>query len=94
MFEPSNTPGTFVFDMDGTLLNEHHELSSLTVQALRTLRERGHQLMSAFEKLGANGEKVYIEFDAQMPRENMKIRLYNDKEARDVIELKKFYVKP
>lgn len=39
-------------------------------------------------------EKKYIEFDAQMPRENMKIRLYNDKEPRDVIELKKFYVKP
>ncbi len=52
------------------------------------------ELMDAFEKLGANGEKVYIEFDAQMPRENMKIRLYNDKAPQDVIELKKFYVKP
>ncbi|HEX7764791.1 MAG TPA: Cof-type HAD-IIB family hydrolase [Cellvibrio sp.] len=47
MFEPSNTPGTFVFDMDGTLLNEHHELSPLTVRALQALRERGHQLVIA-----------------------------------------------
>lgn len=52
------------------------------------------ELMEAFEKLGANSEKVYIEFDAQIPRENMKIRLYNNKDPKDVIELKKFYVKP
>lgn len=52
------------------------------------------ELMEAFEKLGANGEKVFMEFDAQVPRENMKIRLFNDKEPKEIIELKKFYVKP
>lgn len=39
------------------------------------------ELMSAFEKLGKDGEKVYIEFDAQIPRQNMKIRVYNEKES-------------
>lgn len=57
------------------------------------------ELMDSFEKLGANNEKVYIEFDPQTPRENLKIRLYNietkDKEAiKEYIELKKFHVKP
>lgn len=52
------------------------------------------ELMEAFEKLGANGEKVFIEFDAQSPRENMKIRIFNDKDPKEIIELKKFYVKP
>lgn len=58
------------------------------------------ELMEAFEKLGANGEKVYIEFDAQVPRQNMKIRIYNDtkpkdeKTPREFIELKKFKVEP
>ena len=58
------------------------------------------ELMEAFEKLGAQGEKVFIEFDPQVPRENMKIRVYNDKEpsnpktAKEYIELKKIYVKP
>src|SRR5690606_15234236 len=52
------------------------------------------ELMEAFEKLGANGEKVFMEFDAQVPRENMKIRLFKDKEPKEIIELKKFYVKP
>jgi len=52
------------------------------------------ELMEVFEKLGANGEKVFIEFDAQAPRENMKIRIFNDKEPKEVVELKKFYVKP
>jgi hypothetical protein len=56
------------------------------------------ELMEAFEKLGANGEKVYIEFDAQAPVTNMKIRIYNDKQLKDSkeikesIELKKFKV--
>lgn len=52
------------------------------------------ELMEAFEKLGANGEKVFIEFDAQSPRENMKIRIFNDREPKEIIELKNFYVKP
>lgn len=38
---------TFVFDMDGTLLNEHHELSPLTIRALNELREQGHHLVIA-----------------------------------------------
>ncbi len=48
------------------------------------------ELMDAFEKLSASGEKVYIEFDAQVPRHLMKIRVHNDKES---IELKKTYIK-
>lgn len=44
------------------------------------------ELMEAFEKLGKNGEKVYIEFDPQLPRPQTRIRVYNDKES---IELKK-----
>jgi len=58
------------------------------------------ELMEAFEKLGAHGEKVFIEFDAQVPRQNLKIRIYNDvkpkddKTPKEFIELKKFYVKP
>lgn len=47
MFEKSQSPGTFVFDMDGTLLNEHHELSPLTIRALNELRERGHHVVIA-----------------------------------------------
>lgn len=41
------TPDTFIFDMDGTLLNEHHELSPLTVRVLNELREQGHRLVVA-----------------------------------------------
>jgi Cof subfamily protein (haloacid dehalogenase superfamily) len=38
---------TFVFDMDGTLLNDGHELSDLTLRALKELRERGFNLVIA-----------------------------------------------
>lgn len=38
---------TFVFDMDGTLLNDAHELTPLTVRALNELRERGCNLVIA-----------------------------------------------
>jgi len=48
------------------------------------------ELMEAFEKLGAHGEKVYIEFDAQAPRQLMKIRVHNDKES---IQLTKMHIK-
>lgn len=47
MFENRPTPDTFVFDMDGTLLNEHHELSPLTIRALQELRARGKHLVIA-----------------------------------------------
>lgn len=58
------------------------------------------ELMEAFEKLGTNGEKVFIEFDPQIPVTNMKIRIYNDAKPKDdktpkeFIELKKFKVDP
>lgn len=48
------------------------------------------ETMAAFEKLGANGRKVYLEFDPRLPLTQTKARLYNDKES---IELKKFISK-
>ena len=44
------------------------------------------EIMAAFEKLGANGQKVQLEFEPHLPRSQIKVRLYNDKES---IELKK-----
>lgn len=58
------------------------------------------ELMEAFEKLGANGEKVFIEFDPRIPVTDMKIRVYNDstpkdeKTPKEYVELKKFNVDP
>lgn len=82
--------------------------SSLTFKAQATPDEKAIyiidfepiELMEAFEKLGANGEKVYIEFDPQVPVTNMKIRIYNDTKPKDektqkeFIELKNFKVDP
>jgi len=48
------------------------------------------ETMDAFEKLGANNQKVYLEFEPRLPREQLRARLYNDKES---IELKKFVSK-
>jgi hypothetical protein len=44
------------------------------------------ELMAAFEKLGAYGELVNIEFSPRKPREATSLRVHNDKET---IELKK-----
>ncbi len=44
------------------------------------------ETMAAFEKLGAQGQKVYLEFEPRLPKTQTKVRLYNDKES---IELKK-----
>ena len=41
------TPNTFIFDMDGTLLNDEHELSPRTISALQELRARGNTLVIA-----------------------------------------------
>lgn len=38
---------TFIFDMDGTLLNDDHELSPRTVSALQELRARGKTVVIA-----------------------------------------------
>jgi len=48
------------------------------------------ETMDAFEKLGANNQKVYLEFEPRLPREQLRARLYNEKES---IELKKFVSK-
>ena len=44
------------------------------------------ETMAAFEKLGVNNQKVYLEFEPRLPRSQTSVRLYNDKES---IELKK-----
>ena len=44
------------------------------------------EAMAAFEKLGVNGKKVYLEFEPRWPRKELRVRLYNDKES---IQLKK-----
>jgi len=48
------------------------------------------ETMDAFEKLSTNNQKVYLEFEPRLPREQLRARLYNDKES---IELKKFVSK-
>jgi len=48
------------------------------------------EMVETFEKLGSNGELVYLEFDPQLPKLEMKIRAYNEKES---IEFKKVRVK-
>ena len=45
------------------------------------------ETMTAFEKLGANGKQVFLEFDPRLPVTDIRIRLRNDKES---IELKRF----
>jgi len=66
-----------------TSFNDHKVLFTVTFDDA--------EIMSAFEKLGADGKKVYLEFEPSMPRTDIRIRLYNDKES---IELKKFISKP
>lgn len=44
------------------------------------------ELMDAFEKLGVHGEKMYLEFDPQVPRPKTVVRVKNSTET---IELKK-----
>ena len=45
------------------------------------------EIMDAFEKLGSNNQKVYLEFEPRLPRDVTKVRIYNDKES---IELKEY----
>ncbi len=52
------------------------------------------ELMDAAEKIGADGGKIYIEFDAQLPRENMKIKVYREGNKKDYITLKKYHITP
>ncbi len=41
------TINTFIFDMDGTLLNDQHELAEISVQTLKKLKTRGTNLVIA-----------------------------------------------
>lgn len=51
---------TFIFDMDGTLLNGQHELSELTLRALNDLRARNANLIIATGR-HINDIRCYIE---------------------------------
>lgn len=48
------------------------------------------EILSVFDKLSANGKKLYLEFEPRLPRSEIKIRVRNDKE---VVELTKFISK-
>ncbi|RYG48367.1 MAG: DUF2931 family protein [Chitinophagaceae bacterium] len=39
------------------------------------------EMLSAFKKLGCNGEQLHLEFSPTLPKPDTKIRLYNDKES-------------
>ena len=54
-------------------------------RALYEIKFDEFETLDAFEKLGANGKKVYLEFEP-LTKIKIKVRLYNDKES---IELKK-----
>lgn len=62
-------------------LPEHLEFGAGPQDLFYIIDFEPFELMAAFEKLGQNGEKVFIEFDPQVPRHNMRIRIYNDKES-------------
>lgn len=51
---------TFIFDMDGTLLNNQHELSELTLHTLTELRARNNNLIIATGR-HLNDIRCYIE---------------------------------
>ena len=68
-------PRKFTFDAPST----GGEIFTVTFDEFET--------MAAFEKLGAKGKKIFLEFEPRMPKTQIKIRLYNDNES---IELKKF----
>ena len=51
---------TFIFDLDGTLLNEQHEVSALTIQTLNELRARNATLVIATGR-HINDIRCYIE---------------------------------
>lgn len=64
-----------------------------TFQGRKTLFEvtfNDLETLSAFDKLSANGKKLYLEFEPRLPRSELKIRVRNDKE---VVELTKFISK-
>lgn len=46
LFDSRNL-NTFIFDMDGTLLNDDHDISAVTIRALNELRARGFNLVIA-----------------------------------------------
>lgn len=51
---------TFIFDMDGTLLNQEHKLSELTISVLKELRNRDANLVIATGR-HINDIRCYIE---------------------------------
>ena len=55
-------------------------------RALYEIKFDEFETLAAFEKIGANGKKVYLEFEP-LTKIKIKVRLYNDKES---IELKKY----
>lgn len=47
LFGGNPEAATIIFDLDGTLLNDHHQISDATVEAVKMLRNKGFQLVIA-----------------------------------------------
>ncbi len=79
-------------DKDGMLLRPvPKELTFKTIinkeENIFIIKFDEFEIMDAFEKLGANNQKVYLEFEPRIPRKTTRVRIYNDKES---ITLKKY----
>ncbi len=80
--EYANTPKPLLKETNFRALGPEGPVYTITFDEM--------ELIEIFEKLGSNGELVYLEFDPRIPRHHMKIRAYNDKES---IEFKKVHIK-
>ena len=60
LFEKPHNINTFIFDLDGTLLNDDHDISDATVHTINELRERGFNLVIATGR-HINDIRCYLE---------------------------------
>lgn len=59
-FEQPHNINTFIFDLDGTLLNDEHDISDVTAHAINELRDRGFNLVIATGR-HINDIRYYLE---------------------------------
>lgn len=66
-----NNQHLIVIDLDGTALQNHHELAPFTLKALHELQKRGHMIMIATGRSYATSKTFYEQLNSAAPISNL-----------------------
>lgn len=89
-----NNQHLIVVDLDGTALQNHHEIAPLTLKALHALQAQGHLVMIATGRSFLSSRQFYQQLNCAAPVSNLNGAIVHHPDCTEFPELKHFVNAP